>query len=400
MVDLHTHTTHSDGDSSLKELLMDAEKNNVTLLSITDHDTVDAYKELNNMDYKKIYSGRIITGGEFNVIFNNVKIELLGYNFDIDKIDNFCLNAYKKNDDYMDLDKEFELMIETCHKNGVKVDDIDYNSSMGWPIDIILPSIKKYEENRKLFTDREWNDSSYFFRCCNCNMDFPLYIDFSNQMPSAKEVSNAIRSAGGKVFLAHLFLYPLKDHIAYLDKLVSENIIDGIEVYHSKHTLEETKILEEYAKENNLFISGGTDYHGKKKPGREIGKGYNNINIDDSVVSNWIDGGNVQIYNKLVRDNIPDKIKSNGEKPIISILDDNRYKEELEKKLYEEYKEVIEASGENRIEELADMLEVIKALARLEGKTLDDVIEVAKVKVKKRGAFDKKIFLERVITEE
>lgn len=106
-----------------------------------------------------------------------------------------------------------------------------------------------------------------------------------------------------------------------------------------------------------------------------------------------------QIYNKLVRDNIPDKIKSNGETPIISILDDNRYKEELEKKLYEEYLEVIESSGENRIEELADMLEVIKTLVKLEGKNLDDVIEVAKEKVKKRGAFDKKIFLEKVISE-
>ena len=61
-------------------------------------------------------------------------------------------------------------------------------------------------------------------------------------MPIAKVVSDAIREAGGKVFLAHLYLYPLKDHIAYLDKIVSENIIDGIEVYHSKHTLEETKI--------------------------------------------------------------------------------------------------------------------------------------------------------------
>lgn len=106
-----------------------------------------------------------------------------------------------------------------------------------------------------------------------------------------------------------------------------------------------------------------------------------------------------QIYNKLVRDNIPDKIKSNGETPIISILDNDRYKEELERKLYEEYLEVIDSSGENRIEELADMLEVLKALAQLEGKTLDDVIEVAKVKVKKRGAFEKKIFLEKVISE-
>ena len=101
-------------------------------------------------------------------------------------------------------------------------------------------------------------------------------------------------------------------------------------------------------------------------------------------------------YNKLVRDNIPNIIKSNGENPIISILEDEKYKEELEKKLYEEYMEVIESSGMNRIEELADMLEVMKALAKLENKTLEDVIEVAKEKTKKRGAFDKKIFLEKV----
>ena len=104
-----------------------------------------------------------------------------------------------------------------------------------------------------------------------------------------------------------------------------------------------------------------------------------------------------QIYNKLVRDKIPDIIKENEETPVISILDDNKYKKELEKKLYEEYLEVIDSNGFDRIEELADVLEVIKALARLEGKTLDDVIKVAKVKAQKRGAFDKKIFLEKVI---
>lgn len=104
-----------------------------------------------------------------------------------------------------------------------------------------------------------------------------------------------------------------------------------------------------------------------------------------------------RIYNKLVRDNIPEIIKSKGENPIISILDDNRYKEELEKKLYEEYKEVIEANGNDRIEELADMLEIIKALAKLENSNLDEVIEIANKKSDKRGAFDKKIFLEKVV---
>lgn len=104
-----------------------------------------------------------------------------------------------------------------------------------------------------------------------------------------------------------------------------------------------------------------------------------------------------KIYNKLVRDNIPEICISNGEKTFIRILDDLEYNEELEKKLYEEYKEVLEAKGTDRVEELADMLELIKALASLEGSTLEDVINIANHKASKRGSFNKKIFLEKVI---
>ena len=105
-----------------------------------------------------------------------------------------------------------------------------------------------------------------------------------------------------------------------------------------------------------------------------------------------------QIYNKLVRDNIPDIIVSNGETPITRILSSVEYKQELEKKLYEEYKEVLNTTNsKDRIEELADMLEIIISLAQLEEKSLDDVIEVAKTKRLKRGGFDKKIYLEKVI---
>ncbi len=105
----------------------------------------------------------------------------------------------------------------------------------------------------------------------------------------------------------------------------------------------------------------------------------------------------MQIYNKLVRDKIPEIIESNGEVPITHILSDEEYKKELEKKLYEEYQEVLNATGKNRIEELADMLEIMKYLAKLENATLDDVLAIANAKSSKRGAFDKKIFLENVI---
>ena len=98
-------------------------------------------------------------------------------------------------------------------------------------------------------------------------------------------------------------------------------------------------------------------------------------------------------YNKLVRDKIPEIIKSKGENPITRILNDEEYKLELEKKLLEEYNEVLESSGPNRIEELGDMLEVISSLAKLEGESLDKVIEVSYQKSKKRGGFDKKIYL-------
>lgn len=107
-----------------------------------------------------------------------------------------------------------------------------------------------------------------------------------------------------------------------------------------------------------------------------------------------------RIYNKLVRDNIPSVIESKGEKPITRILNDEEYKIELEKKLYEEYKEVIEAKGDDRLEELADMLEVIKHLALLENKTLDYVISLMNEKANKKGKFINKIFLEKVIEKE
>ena len=102
-------------------------------------------------------------------------------------------------------------------------------------------------------------------------------------------------------------------------------------------------------------------------------------------------------YNKLVRDRIPEIIEGNGEKPVIRILDEDEYKSELEAKLNEEYHEVLgTTTSDDRIEELADMLEIIAALATCEGKSFDDVVEVAKQKRLKRGGFEKRIFLERV----
>ena len=92
----------------------------------------------------------------------------------------------------------------------------------------------------------------------------------------------------------------------------------------------------------------------------------------------------MKICNKLVRDNIPDICRKNGQIPKISILDEESYGRELKKKLVEEVNEFLE-SGDT--EELADIAEVIDALSEIGGASFEKVIELK---------FENRIFLKSV----
>lgn len=104
-----------------------------------------------------------------------------------------------------------------------------------------------------------------------------------------------------------------------------------------------------------------------------------------------------KVYNKLVRNKIPEIIINNGENPSTRILNDEEYTVELINKLKEECKEVENATiKEDILEECADVLQVLEDIAKLNQSTLDDVINIKKKKEEKRGGFDSKIFLESV----
>ena len=107
-----------------------------------------------------------------------------------------------------------------------------------------------------------------------------------------------------------------------------------------------------------------------------------------------------KFYNKLVRDNIPSIIEANGEEPIYRVLDDEQYWEYLLLKDTEELEEVRAASNiEDRKKELADKLELLIAMAKYNGFTLQDILEEADKKRENNGGFDKKLLLESVISE-
>ena len=106
-------------------------------------------------------------------------------------------------------------------------------------------------------------------------------------------------------------------------------------------------------------------------------------------------------YNKLVRDNIPNIIKENGQKPIYHTLNDGEYWDALLQKDTEELQEVKEATSKDEVlKELGDKLELIRAMAEYQGFTLDDVIKQADKKKETSGGFQKRLFLETVTKKE
>lgn len=285
MIDLHTHTNYSDGTWDLKKMLGEAEKANIEVLSITDHDRIDAYKELKKINAKNFFSGHIIPGVEFSTVFDGVMFHLLAYDCDYKKLDSFIYENYKSKK--IDLKKEFSCMIDSCKKNNIKLGELKYEENMGWPIEIIFPEIKKHEENRKYFNENEWNNIDVFLNSCVTNKKFPVFVDFSIHYPKANVVADAVRKAGGKTFVAHVFRYNLEDSIGFLDTLNQNNIIDGVEVCHSTFSEEQIKILEKYSRDNNLFMSGGSDCHGDKKADIKIGRGYGKLHIDKKILKKW-----------------------------------------------------------------------------------------------------------------
>lgn len=289
MIDLHSHTTNSDGTWSTKELLEKAENIGLEVFSITDHDTVKSYIEIEqNKDIQAIFKGELIKGVELNCVFDGIKIEILAYNFDLHPVNEWLENYYTSEKNKNRLIEEFNDLVNICNNKNIRIENnLQYNPDTEYPVDVIYYSIVKFEENKKFFTEEQWKDKGLFFRTCTVDKNFILYRDFSKQMPTLEFFNKFIHKHNGKVFLAHLYRYQLDDHIEYLNKIVEENLIDGIEVYHSSFTSDQIKILEEYCANTGLLISGGSDCHGERKKERKLGIGYGNLNINKEIIKQW-----------------------------------------------------------------------------------------------------------------
>lgn len=292
MIDMHMHTTYSDGADSLIEVLKKAESLKLEYISITDHDTCEGYKELAKLDVKKYFSGQIINGVEIKCAYKKRLIEILGYKVDPKVINNFMEEFHKTKSKEILQQKYFDILHERCTDMGLvmsKKEDIEFNPKTDWASIKIYNDIKAHEENKLKVPDDFWSEFNIFSKKYCGDVNYPLYIDKSEDYLQLDEAIKLVKDAGGLVFLPHIFIYKwAEDKKKLLDDIVAEYDIDGIECVHSEFSQDDIDYLLEYTQKNNFYRSGGSDYHGKNKVGIEMAVGKGNLKIESYLIQDWV----------------------------------------------------------------------------------------------------------------
>lgn len=285
MIDLHLHTNHSDGTDSVEELLENAEKQKLEIISITDHNSVGAYFELEkNPEIRKKFNGEIVVGSEIKTTFNNTNIEILAYGIDYKNIDIKKENIMQVQSDilnhFIKVAKKLGMKVDENIKVNVEDKDKTYAS---W---VFCDNIMKYRENEEIIGP--FNRIT-FYREHEGNKNSPFYYNTSKYYDDCQTLINKIHKAGGLAFLAHGLIYPFDDKRKTIEELVKTTNIDGLECIYPLFNEEERKFMIGLCEKYNRFMSGGSDYHAKNKPTTFMGTGINNnILIQKDFVGDWI----------------------------------------------------------------------------------------------------------------
>ena len=285
MIDLHCHSIYSDGEFSPNVLLTKAEQLKLKYFAITDHNNSLAYKNIDS----SIFSGKLITGVEIATSFNKQIIEILGYGMDVNEINEWFMREKKKEPEYAQI--VCDRLISIFRYRNIKyTKSLPLNSCVvnnwntGTVKKMIYDDLLKYESN-KVIIGTELQSFSSFNKIGLNNPNSVLFIDENTRFLTIKQTTDLIHRNGGLCFLAHAYQYDVENHNEFLDKLVKEADIDGLEVQHSSFSKKQIEEITKFADERGLYKSGGSDFHGKLKPGIELGL---NMTISDDIIKPWI----------------------------------------------------------------------------------------------------------------
>lgn len=288
MIDLHLHTNYSDGTDTVEQLLENAEKLKLEIISITDHDSVGAYLELEeHPEIRKKFSGEIVIGSEIKTIFNDINIEILAYGIDYKNID---IKKEDRNQVQNDILKHF---INVAKNLGMKVNDnikVDIaDSTRLFASCVFYDEIIKYKENESILKKLGEVNRNTFYREHEGNKNSPFYYNTSKHYDDCQTLIDKIHKAGGLAFLAHGLIYSFDNNQYAVEQILKTTNIDGLECIYPLFKEEEKEIMINLCKKYNKFMSGGSDYHAENKPTTCMGTGINNnIIVQKDFVKDWI----------------------------------------------------------------------------------------------------------------
>ena len=289
MIDLHIHTTYSDGTDSVEELLKKAEDKQLEVISITDHDEVGSYFELEkDKKLRNLYSGKIIIGAELKTVWNRVPIEILAYGIDYKKLRIHKINMKELQKEVLEKLKKVARNLGLIYdEKNVYIDENDPTKRFG--SFTIGTELLKHKENFKKIKEIGEFVPTSFYRVHQSNKNSPFYVDETYASIDIDETISRIHEAGGLAFLAHGYIYPFDDKDKIIEEILSTTNIDGMECVYTEFSEEERKKAMRFCKKYNKFMSGGSDYHAKNKPDINLGTGRNNnMKIEKSLIEPWI----------------------------------------------------------------------------------------------------------------
>ncbi|TAK09940.1 MAG: PHP domain-containing protein [Candidatus Manganitrophaceae bacterium] len=269
-IDLHTHSTVSDGTDAPAELVRYAKEKGLRAIALTDHDSIDGIDEA--LAVGREVGVEVIPGVELSADFSEGAMHLLGLFVDrtapsfLQRLAVFQAARRERN----------PKIIKKLQEMGFKITEEEVTAAAGGG-----------QAGRPHFA-RVLMEKGYVHSITEAFEKYigdegPAYVKKSQ--PSPEECIALIHEANGVAVLAHPNTLRLSDERldVLFERLVNAGL-DGIEVYYSTHTPEETARYERLAAEWNLAKSGGSDFHGKHKPQIDLGVGEGTLHVPSSLL--------------------------------------------------------------------------------------------------------------------
>ncbi len=270
IVDLHVHSTASDGTLTPTEVIAEAKAAGLSALALTDHDTVSGIPEAEKA--AKEYGIELIPGIEFSTNYKDKEIHIVGLFLDIHHP-----KLLEETAAFKDCrNKRNEKMVDALRAEGF---DITMEALERENPDCVITraNIARFLYSHGMIKNVQEAFDKYIGDGCKC------YVGRFKVTPM--DAVKLIKEAGGVAILAHPLLYHMSS--VRLQELIDDLKavgLDGIEAIYSTHTVGEEQLIKRIARENHLLISGGSDFHGENKPHIKLGTGRGHLYIPYSVL--------------------------------------------------------------------------------------------------------------------